>query len=187
MPDSSGDVVCKMQPLCSSLMLRLEGERLTQVGFLTLQICINIKWMEQAALCCCSSRTKYSGVVEERAFKRKLEAPRQLNKTSCFSSESSNCTSSHLCLLVLGNWVALLSRCDSSAAHYSSCCQRKEVTTSAVFDRGHYNGSVPEVEHGKRHLWTMPGRQSLQSHEWCTHVWLKYSETWHHALSSLHS
>lgn len=47
---------CLMHPLCSSHLLRQEGESLTQVSHFTLQICINIKWMQQAALYCDSGK-----------------------------------------------------------------------------------------------------------------------------------
>lgn len=97
-----------------------EGESPTRASYLTLQICINMEWMEQAALCCGWGKT--SGVDEETEFKQSFRQP---NKPLCFSSGSSNWTCARLCLLLLGNWVARLSRCDSSAAHYSSCCQRK--------------------------------------------------------------
>lgn len=167
-----------MHPLCSSLKLRQEGESLTQVSHLTLQICINIKLIRQASLCCCGRKP-----VIRTGIQTKLEASRQPNKTLCFSSGSSNCTSPRLCLLLLGNWVALLSRCDSSVAHYSSCCQRKrqqhQPCSSVVIIMAAYLESYT----GK-HLQTLSGRQPLLGHKWCTHAWLRYSsKTWYYALS----
>lgn len=93
-----------------------------KVNHLTLEICIHIKGIEQAALCC---YTRKPVELMRKGVQTKLEATRQHNKMLCFSSGSSNCTSSCLCLWLLGNWVALLSQCESSAAHYSSCWQRK--------------------------------------------------------------
>lgn len=138
-----------MHPLCSSLILRQEGESQTQVNHLTLEICIHIKGIELSALCC---YTRKPVELMRKGVQIKLEATRQPNKMLCISSGSSNCTSSCLCLCLLGNWVALLSHCDSSAAHYSSCWQRKRQQHQPRFVCGHYNGTVPGVVHGETSL-----------------------------------
>lgn len=100
----------------------------------------------------------------------------------CFSSGSSNRTSpphptpTRPCLLLPGNWVALLSWCDSSAAHYFQRLPEDEATAASL-EFGHYNGTIPgtTVRGGKTTRGPWQETRPLQSHKWCTHPCLKYS------------
>lgn len=123
---------------------------------------------------------KTCGVDEERAFKQSLKLLDSQTRrfiliklhffTSLFVVTGLLSCTAVAVWLISGSLFQLL--------------PEEEATTSAMFECGHYNGSVSGVLHGKN----ISGPcQEDRRHEWCTYVWLRYSSKTWSMLSLWHS